>query len=32
MCNFMIVAGYMAIGWCIGNALYKKLKSIKGVC
>ena len=32
MCNFMIVAGYMAIGWCIGNVLYKKLKTIKGVC
>lgn len=31
MCNFMIVAGYMAIGWCVGNMLYKKLKSIKGV-
>ena len=31
MCNFMIVAGYMAIGWCIGNVLYKKLITIKGV-
>ena len=31
MCNFMIVAGYMAIGWGVGTVLYKKLKSIKGV-
>ena len=31
MCNFMIVAGYLAIDWCIGNVLYKKLKTIKGV-
>ena len=31
MCNFMIVAGYMAIGWCIGNEKKKKLKTIKGV-
>ena len=31
MCNFMIVAGYMAISWCVGNVFYKKLKSIKGV-
>ena len=23
--------GYMMIGYCIGNVLYKKLKSIKGV-
>ena len=30
MFNFMIVAGYMAIGWCVGNMFYKKLKSIKG--
>ena len=30
MGNFMIIAGYMMIGYCTGNVLYKKLKSIKG--
>ena len=30
MGNFIIIAGYMMIGYCIGNVLYKKLKSIKG--
>lgn len=30
MGSFMVIAGYMAIGWCVGNVLYKKLKSIKG--
>ena len=31
MGSVMIIAGYMMIGYCIGNVLYKKLKSIKGV-
>lgn len=26
MGSFMVIAGYMMIGYCIGNVLYKKLK------
>ena len=31
MGSVMIIAGYMMIGYCVGNVLYKKLKTIKGV-
>ena len=32
MGSFMVIAGYMMIGYCIGNVLYKGLKKLKGGC
>lgn len=30
MGSFMIIAGYMMMGYCAGKLLYRKMKTIKG--